>query len=660
MPQIHPHVRFSPKLLLTQAVLSLALAPAAVAEYGPGGEPASALGVELGDRPSTLPVISRDGRFIAYRAESSILLGPSPNPGEAFTSGIVRKDLVTGAVDLVTTPGADTGTSISADGRYVLFESNRQLVPADTNRRTDVYVRDMTRPVTDVEAYDLVSSLDGPARSPVYSSTSGGGRAGEAGFGLSADGRTAVFWTDSESNLPAGGTTPAPRSQVFVRALDRDETRLVTRDKSDPTVPGTPVAPTLTDSPQPVISGDGNVVAWQDTNAAPQTRILAGEGPAAAHYLWRDMTTGPSGVTRRLTGISDPDDPACPSDAVYEPSQTATGPCYGPFASPEAQEGISPQPSGQSLSISHDGRRVLFASNAQRRPFDPVTDRQGVYVVDMTPGLSRKQATREPVSLPRSVATLRPIVEATLSSDGRYVVFTSRNNAFDGPRPVGSFQSGELSATNVFVLDLAANTVERATRSPDGGDYLGRIQDPEIGTRDDTGVTGLTVTPDASTIGFQAADGTLFVGDANGVIDVQVVRRATPFTPVAIATPQASERIPPPPRVRPLRAVHPVIGFIRLGRGGVAILTVRVPAAGRLSARASGRRGGRRVPVASVKRRIRRPATVTLRLRPSAAAKRAVKRKRRLRVAVRVRYSPRRGPVTRAMRRYTLTREALR
>lgn len=638
----------------------LALAPGAAAEYAPGGEPASAAGVELGDRPSTLPVISRDGRYVAFRTESSILLGPSPSPNEDFTSGIVRKDLVTGAVDLVTTPGADTGTSISADGRYVLFESNRQLVPADVNRRTDVYVRDMTRPVTDVEAYELVSSLDGPARSPVYTSTSGGSRAGEAGFGLSADGRTAVFWTDSESNLPAGGPTPAPRSQVFSRSLDRDETRLVTRDKSDPTLPGTPVAPTLTDSPQPVISGDGNVVAWQDTNAAPQTRILPGEGPAAAHYLWRDMTAGPAGVTRRVSGISDPDDPGCPPDAVYAPSETATGPCYGPFASPEAQEGSVPtQPSGHPLSISHDGRWVLFISNARRRPFDAVTDRQGVYVVDMSPGLSRKQATREPVSLAKSISNVRPIVEAAISSDGRHVVFTSRNNAFDGPRPIGSFQSGELSATNVFVLDLEANTVERATRSPDGGDYLGRIQDPEIGTRDDTRAENLTLTPDASTIGFQAADGNLFVGDANGVIDVQVVRRATPFTPVAIATPQTSEPVPPPPRVRRLRAVHPVIGYIRMGRGGVAILTVRVPAAGRLSARASGRRAGRRVRVASVKRRVARPTTLTLRLRPSAAAKRALRRTRRLRVAVQVRYLPRSGPATRASRRYTLTREAL-
>jgi Tol biopolymer transport system component len=656
-------MRFSTKLLLTLAVLagSLALAPGAAAEYGPGGEPASAVGDELGDQASTQPVISRDGRYVAFRTESSILLGPSPSPDEDFTSGIVRKDLVTGAVDLVTTPGANTGTSISADGRYILFESNRQLVPADANRRTDIYVRDMTRPATDLQAYELVSSLDGLARSPVYTSPSGGSRAGEGGFGLSADGRTAVFWTESQSNLPVGAPTTTPRSQVFVRSLDRDETRLVTRYKSDPTLPGTPVAPNLTDSPQPVISGTGNVVAWQDTNAAPQTRILPGEDRAAAHYLWRDITALPAGTTRRITGISDPDDPDCPPNAVYTPSQTATGPCYGPFASPEAQEGTSDStPSGNPLSISHDGRRVLFISNARRRPHDAVTERQGVYLVDMTPGLSRKQATREPISLPKSISNLRGIVKAVISSDGRYVAFTSRNNAFDGPRPIGSFQGGELSATNVFVLDLEANTVERATRSPDGGDYLGRIQDPEIGTRDDTRVDNLTLTSDASTIGFQAADGNLFVGDANGVLDVQVVRRATPFRPVAITTAPPFEPVPRPPRVRPLRAVHPVIGYIRLGRGGVAILTVRVPVAGRLSARASGRRAGRRLPVASVKRRIPRPATVKLRLRPSQAVKRALKRQRRLRVAVQVRYAPRGGPPTRASRRYTLTREAVR
>lgn len=649
------------RLLSTQAVLALALclAPSAGAEYAPGGDAVSALGVDLGERASSAPVLSHDGRYVAFRTESSILLGPSPSPNEDFTSGIVRKDLVTGALALVTTPGADAGTSISADGRYVLFESNRQLVPGDANARTDVYVRDMTRPVTDVAAYELVSSLDGTESSPIYTGVGAGSKAGLAGLGLSADGRTAVFWNESQATLPVGQATPAPRGQVWVRSLDRDETRLVTRDAADPTLPGTPVAHTGDQSPRPVLSGNGAVVAWQDTNAAPQTRFLLGEQPKLAHYLWRDLTAGPSALARRLTGTSDPDDPACSSADTFVESLTASGPCYGPFASGEALNDQGASPGSNPLSISDDGRRLLFISSAQRRPYDPATERQGVYLVDMSAGLSRKQGTSEPVSLPKSVSRIRGIADGLISGDGRHVVITSRNNVFDGPRPVGTFQSGDLTATNVFVIDVAAGTIERATRSPDGGDYLGRIADPQIGTRDDTGVDNLTVTPDASTIAFQAEDGNLFVGDANGVLDVQVVRRAVPYVPTLITAPEQADPIPRPPRVRPLRPIHPLIGSVRLGRGGVAVLSIRVPAAGRLRANALTRAQGRRINVASVTRRLRKPATVKLRLRPSAAAKRALRRRARLRVAVQIRYLPRRGPDTRATRRYTLTQGAL-
>jgi hypothetical protein len=644
-------------ILLSVAAATASLPATARADYGAGGDVASASATELSDQDSTAPAVSRDGRYVVFTTTSPLLLGPSPDPAEPFTSGLLRKDVLTGALDVVAPPDAIGPTSISADGRYVLFSTPDALTAADSNNRRDVYLRDMSLALSDVAAYELVSSLDGPEQSPDYPQGSPGSTPGDRGQALSSDGRTAVFWTDGISNLAGPGT---PRAQVFVRALDRQETRLVTREKTDPTLPGEPAEPTLAAiNPHPVVSGDGTTVAWQDSAPELQLDLLPGE-PSGVAFLWRDMRAGPGVAARRATGIADQDDPACDRTARFQNVETITGPCYGPFSTPEAQDPSVQGAADRPLSISHDGRRLLFLSPAHRRPFDPQTARAGLYLVDMAPGLSRKQATSEPVSVNSALTTAgRGILQATLAPDGRHIALVSRNNAFDGPRPVGSFQTGELIATNVFVLDLGSNTIERATRGFAGGDYTGPI-DTQSGLPDDTFAGEVAVSHDASVVAFQARDGNLFVGDANGVADIQVVRRVVDFLPPVVVAQPDDDPIPGQPKVKPLRPVHPLIGYVKLGAHGVATLRVRVPAAGRLIAEASGRVGGRRLIVDKANRRLRRAANTTLRLWPSKSAVQALRRRGQLPVTVKITYRPRRGATTKASRRYTLDREALR
>ncbi len=665
VPFIHPSaaVRRVPCGLLAAAALLLAPAAPARAAYAPGATPASATPSELGDRDSTAPVISRDGRYVVFRTASAVLLGPLLDGAGSTASGLVRKDLLTGAVEPVAPLGAGGGASLSGDGRYVLFETALPLAAGDGNARTDVYRRDMTQPLAATGAYTLVSSLDGPPRSPTYRGGGVGGRTGRSGFGLSVDGQTAVFWTDSESTLPAGTRGFAPRAQVLVRRIDAQRTLLITRDKADPTLPGTPVAASGEfagdATPDPVLSGAGGAVAWEDTDPARQLAFLPGEPTQDAALLWRDVTAGPAAPPRRVTGIADPDDPAC-GGGPYVVDPTAIGPCYGPFATSEAYDSAGNRPAHYALSISDDGLRVAFLSDAKRRPFDVAFQRRGLYVVDMRPGLSRKQATSEPIGLSRAISTERPIEEALLTGDGDHVVLTSKSDAFDGPKPLGTFQSGDLTATNVFVLDLAADAVERASRGLDGGDYVGPPLDPLTGGgTDDTFAQRLSATTDASAIAFQAGDGNLFVGDANGVTDVQVVRRAEAAPPSPPVAPPSAPSAPPLPHVRPLASVHPLIGVATVGPGGVATVTVDVPAPGRLDARAATRARGRALVLARVRRSLAHAQRVTLRLRPSRAARSALRAGATLKVGVRIVYRPRRGAVTRALRRYALAREAL-
>lgn len=90
------------------------------------------------------PSISRDGRYISYRMSHPLNFGAQPQ--------IFRYDRTTGTVEHVSrnstgqaaNQSSDVWTRISADGRYVVFDSfANNLVPGDTNNRQDVFRRDM-------------------------------------------------------------------------------------------------------------------------------------------------------------------------------------------------------------------------------------------------------------------------------------------------------------------------------------------------------------------------------------------------------------------------------------------------------------------------------------------------------------------------------------
>ena len=105
----------------------------------------SSSGVQ-GIRRSANPAISADGRFVAFDSIAENLV---PGDGNA-TSDIFVRDRLTNQTSRFSVN--DTGEegnqssqypSISADGRYVVFESDASnLVPDDTNDLTDVFIRD--------------------------------------------------------------------------------------------------------------------------------------------------------------------------------------------------------------------------------------------------------------------------------------------------------------------------------------------------------------------------------------------------------------------------------------------------------------------------------------------------------------------------------------
>ena len=101
----------------------------------------SSTGVQA-DAGSSNPAISPDGRYVTFRSRASNLVANSPVDG-----GLFVHDRQTGAMRLLDvlddTSPAVFGSFVSADRRYIVFDSEASnLVAGDTNGAFDVFVRD--------------------------------------------------------------------------------------------------------------------------------------------------------------------------------------------------------------------------------------------------------------------------------------------------------------------------------------------------------------------------------------------------------------------------------------------------------------------------------------------------------------------------------------
>jgi hypothetical protein len=177
---------------------------------------------------SYTPVISADGRFVAWDTQAFDLVS---EPVLAGTNVVVR-DRLTGVNHLVSrasdgTPG--NGDSyrpvISADGRFVAFLSHaNNLVPGDTNT-CGVYTTPGNCP--DVFVHDLVTGITRRVNlNPDGSQASGdgvcdGGSGQCTGLGLSTDARVIAFTSNATTLLGPGNDTNNI-GDLFMRATGVD------------------------------------------------------------------------------------------------------------------------------------------------------------------------------------------------------------------------------------------------------------------------------------------------------------------------------------------------------------------------------------------------------------------------------------------------------
>jgi flagellin-like hook-associated protein FlgL len=348
--------------------------------------------------------ISADGRFILFNSNSSSLV-----PGD--TNGlddVFLKDTVTGNIARVSTDsqgnqalgGSSTATGISADGRYALFYSTAtNLVVGDTNGQNDAFVK------------DLLTGETKRVNTDVNGNQAIGGSSN--GNTISADGRFVAFWSQA-TNLVTGDTNGF--IDVFVKNIvTGDIVRVNTDSFGNQAVGGI--------SDIRTISADGRYVAF----TSDATNLVTGDTNGVGDAFFKDLVTG---ITTRVSTDSNG------SQAIGGASEVRA--------------------------LSADGRYVVFDSLATNLVAGDTNGVKDVFIKDTTTGAT----TRINTTASNEQGTGAASYGTSISADGRYIGFWSGATNLVAGDTNGLFDAFLKDTSNGTTIRLNANNVTGHIASP--------------------------------------------------------------------------------------------------------------------------------------------------------------------------------------------------
>ena len=354
----------------------------------------------------------------------------------------------------------DAPASLSADGRFVAFQSRAALVPADRNKTADVYVLDRSTGQLTLES---VAFDGGPANG-----TSSTPR-------LSGDARWLVFESGA-TNLVR--EIDGERADLFLRDRQTATTRAIGRPRrvNEVTSAGSHI----------VISQDGRVVAFAST----ETNLVAGPDANGATNDVYVMTLA-TGLVARASVNSAGVQPA--QGISFAPSLNADGTivAFGSTADFQADNApalekpqiyvrdlvhgttrlVSAAPDGKpgnqishGAQISADGRVVAFVSTATNLSSDDDNRLSDIYVRDLQTGaITLVSRTR------RGKAGNGHSSRPALSADGQYLAFVSEASDLICDRRCAPDEVDDNLLTDVYVANLRNGHIHRVSGSADHG-----------------------------------------------------------------------------------------------------------------------------------------------------------------------------------------------
>jgi Tol biopolymer transport system component len=377
----------------------------------------SSAGAE-GNDGSSYSAISADSRYVAFDSDATDLVPEDTNGA----SDVFVRDRLAGTTERVSVSSAEAEgndgssyPSISADGRYVAFDSDAtNLVPEDTNGASDVFVRDR---------------LAGTTERVSVSSAEAEGNSDSLEPSISADGRYVAF-ASYATNLVEGDNNGV--WDVFVRDRLTGDTERVSVSSAE--------EEGNDNSWDCFISADGRCVAF----ASHSTNLVEGDNNGVPDLFLRDRV---SGDTERVSVSSGEVEG---NAASYEPSINADGRhvAFASYASNLVEgdnngvwdvfvrdrltgdtERVSvssaeAEGNGESYSwsscISADGRYVAFQSLATNLVEGDNNGAQDVFVRDRLTG-DTERVSLSSAGAEGNDASWYP----SISADGRLVGFTS-------------------------------------------------------------------------------------------------------------------------------------------------------------------------------------------------------------------------------------------
>jgi hypothetical protein len=590
--------------------------------------------------------ISGDGRYVAF--DGSV--------GGAI--GVWRRNLATGAVEQVAGGDAEL-PSISEDGRYISFTSDENLAPEDEAHGVNVWVRDM-EPGPGEPEYILASAVNHSTKGLTYAYGASPPGEEELAYGavaagrsaISADGQEVAFVTTAVSDLvlspaEADGEEPVrvqtPAFQVAVRDIPAEETTLISGEY-EPLTGATTDRPVSVDEggvpigavypgqksfrpvpanggwqhgpPGASISADGSTVAWMGENIGRQARMLPGESPSPLYTepLWRRIAPGSQTPTERVTGGSDPGNPACVASGELGSAPACQGPfnvSLHPFETGKTA-GIWSEAGGGGQGdpvprLSATGEEVAFLSTAL-----PVaigagfgTENAGepadLYVVDMDSNPTRLTRDQALTPLTRiggaNEAADEPITDFDISPNGDQVAFTTARIEFPlGSPAYVSEPAAEAGESELFDVDLTDDTLTRVTHGYDGGPseqpHLSKVttggHDPyQYGlSTPTTGAQSPSFTAGGDMLAFSSTASNLVYGDGN-TAGTKVTEKLPDGSDAFVVQREAFAPLPTPQYISPA-PLEPLTSRWILSatalsrRDGSVLLDVEVPGPGTL------------------------------------------------------------------------------